>query len=325
MQFLRRAFFSLVATLSLIGLAVLVVVVRLQSYSALANPPAVPVASAVKTSPQPQTPNERYLDLLKKTLTRAQIAGRYERHALQPHNWINRLALRLARPLLHHRGFELVRLRASNAEAYMRAGYANESRLEEGETMVGLRQLDNVQFCVADVLRRKVPGDLIEAGAWRGGVTIFMRGILEAYGDTDRKVWVADSFEGLPPLDRARNPDFYEGQMAVSVDDVRENFAGYGLLDDRVRFLKGFFNKTLPGAPIDKLAVFRADADLYESTMDALNNLYPKLSVGGYAIFDDYVQIPQCKRAIDEYRASHGITEPILPIDGQAIYWQRAK
>jgi O-methyltransferase len=139
-----------------------------------------------------------------------------------------------------------------------------------------------------------------------------MRGILKAYGDTDRKVWVADSFEGLPPIDPARDPGWHEGQMAVSLDEVKENFAGYGLLDDRVRFLKGFFNRTLPGAPIDKLAVFRADADLYESTMDALRNLYPKLSVGGYAIFDDYVGVPGCKRAIDEYRASHGITEPIL-------------
>jgi hypothetical protein len=186
--------------------------------------------------------------------------------------------------------------------------------------------LDNVQFCVEDVLRHKVPGDLIEAGAWRGGITILMRGILKAYGDTDRKVWVADSFEGLPPIDRARDARvFYEGQMAVSVDEVKENFARYGLLDDRVRFLKGFFNKTLPGAPIEKLAVFRADADLYESTMDALNNLYPKLSVGGYAIFDDYVQIPAVKSAIDEYRTSHGISEPIRQIDGQAVYWQRAK
>ena len=326
MLFLRRAFFSIVAILSLVGLALLVVLVKLQFHPALQNPPAVPVANAVKTNPQPHTPEELYLDLLKKTLTRAQVAGRYERHALVPDGAIAHAAFRLAKPLLHDRGLELVRLRPSDAEAYMKAGYANENRLEDAETMVGLRQLDNVQFCVADVLRRKVPGDLIEAGAWRGGVTILMRGILKAYGDTDRKVWVADSFEGLPPFDRARNAGFwYEGQMAVSLDEVKENFAGYGLLDDRVRFLKGFFNKTLPGAPIDKLAVFRADADLYESTMDALQNLYPKLSVGGYAIFDDYVQVPGCKRAIDEYRASHGITEPILPIDGWAIYWQRAK
>jgi O-methyltransferase len=324
---LRRALFSLIAILSLIGLAALVVVLRLQFHPALADPPAVPVASAVKTSPQPQTPEELYLDLMKKVLTRAQMAGRYEYHALNPRTMTDALTLRLARPLLHDRGFELVQLRASDAEAYMKAGGANLSRLEDGETMVGLRQLDNVQFCVTDVLRHKVPGDLIEAGAWRGGITIFMRAILKAYGNTDRKVWVADSFEGLPPIDQAKNPGGFwrERQMAVSIDEVRENFAGYGLLDVRVRFLKGFFNKTLPGAPIEKLAVFRADADLYESTLDALNNLYPKLSVGGYAIFDDYMQIPGCKRAIDEYRASHGITEPIHQIDGQAIYWQRAK
>ena len=308
------------------GLVLLVLIVDLQFlHPGLAKPPAVLVASAVKTSPQPHTAEELYLDLLKKTLTRAQVADRYERYALRP-NPMNRLALRVVEPVLHDRGFDLVGLRASNAEAYMASGYADSGRLDDGETMVGLRQLDNVQFCVEDVLRHKVPGDLIEAGAWRGGITILMRGILKAYGDTDRKVWVADSFEGLPPIDRARDARvFYEGQMAVSVDEVKENFARYGLLDDRVRFLKGFFNKTLPGAPIEKLAVFRADADLYESTMDALNNLYPKLSVGGYAIFDDYVQIPAVKSAIDEYRTSHGISEPIRQIDGQAVYWQRAK
>jgi len=323
MPFLRRAFFSLVAILSLFGLAVLLVVARIESYSStLRNPPAVSIASTVRTNPQPRTPEELYLDLLKKTLTRAQVASRYEYHTLELHSRINRLVYRLAKPLLHDRGVELVRVTASDAEAYMNAGYENDERRENGETMVGLRQLDNVQLCVADVLRRKVPGDLIEAGVWRGGVTIFMRGILKAYGDTDRKVWVADSFEGLPPT---RDFGWSQGMMAVSLDEVKANFAGYGLLDDRVRFLKGFFNKTLPGAPIDKLAVFRADADLYESTMDALNNLYPKLSVGGYAMFDDYVSDPPCKRAIDEYRASHGITEPILQIDGQAIYWQRAK
>ena len=67
--------------------------------------------------------------------------------------------------------------------------------------MVGLARLDNVQHCVEDVLRNRVPGDLIEAGVWRGGVTILMRAILKAHGVSDRNVWVADSFRGLPRPD----------------------------------------------------------------------------------------------------------------------------
>jgi O-methyltransferase len=116
-----------------------------------------------------------------------------------------------------------------------------------------------------------------------------------------------------------------EGDMAVSLEEVKRNFQRYGLYDDQVRLLKGFFNKSLPAAPIERLSVLRADADLYESTMDVLNNLYPKLSPGGYAIFDDYLNLPSCRRAIDEYRARHGITEPLQMIDKQAVYWQKQK
>jgi hypothetical protein len=139
-------------------------------------------------------------------------------------------------------------------------------------------------------------------------------------------VWVADSFEGLPPVDKVKDTYWYrQGQMAVSLEEVEENFARYGLLDDQVRFLKGYFDKTLPSAPIQELAVLRVDADLYQSTLDALNSLYPKLSVGGYAIFDDYVQEHAVRMAVDEYRRDHGITEPIQNIDGQAVYWKREK
>ncbi len=109
--------------------------------------------------------------------------------------------------------------------------------------------------------------------------------------------------------------------MAVSLDEVKGNFGRYGLLDDRVLFLKGFFKDTLPSASISKLSVLRVDADLYESTRDVLENLYPKLSVGGYAVFDDYRNLPECKRAVDEYRQVHGISEPIVEIDTRAVYW----
>lgn len=73
--------------------------------------------------------------------------------------------------------------------------------------------------------------------------------------------------------------------------------------------------------PIASLAVLRADADLYESTRDILVHLYPKLSVGGYAIFDDYQNLSDCRRAIDEYRLEHHINDPIIPIDKRAVYW----
>lgn len=198
-------------------------------------------------------------------------------------------------------------------------------------TMIGLKRLENIQFCVGRALQDNIPGDLIETGVWRGGATIFMRAILKSYGIRDRAVWVADSFEGVPTPDHRHYPQdfgsFYHvfSDLAVSLEQVRANFAAYDLLDEQVKFLKGWFKDTLPAAPIEKLAVLRIDGDLYESTMEAFEHLYPKLSVGGYLIVDDYGILPPCKRAVHDYRERHGITEEIHPIDSMGIWWQRTQ
>jgi len=202
---------------------------------------------------------------------------------------------------------------------------------EHAETMVGLRRLDNVERCIADVLERGVPGDLVEAGAWRGGTTIFMRAMLAAHGDRDRRVWVADSFQGLPApnaeafpadarLDYTRYPE-----LAVGVERVKANFARYGLLDDRVRFLPGWFRDTLRTAPIERIALMRLDGDLYESTIDALDALYPRLAVGGYCLIDDYGALAACRQAVDDFRASQGISEEIQTVDWTGAFWRRER
>lgn len=195
-------------------------------------------------------------------------------------------------------------------------------------TMTGVKRMKNLQFCVEDVLAKNVPGDFIETGVWRGGSCIFMRGILQAYGVTDRRVWVADSFEGLPPPDVANYPvdagdtlHMYK-QLAIPVEEVRANFRRYGLLDDQVVMLKGFFKDTLPDAPIDELALVRLDGDMYESTMDGLTNLYPKLSVGGYLIVDDF-GLPGCNRAVLDFRAANEITEPMEVVDWTGVFWKK--
>ena len=199
----------------------------------------------------------------------------------------------------------------------------------EAETMIGLRRLENIQFCVTDVLDRRVPGDLIETGVWRGGATIYMRAILRAYGVNDRIVWAADSFAGLPAPDPDSFPvDAGSGlhekkALFVGLDEVKANFSRYGLLDDSVRFLVGWFRDTLPKAPIQRLAVLRLDGDMYESTMIALQSLYPKLSIGGYLIVDDYWAVTSCRKAVTEFRAENAIMEPIREIDRAGIFWQR--
>ena len=154
------------------------------------------------------------------------------------------------------------------------------------DSMIGLRRMDNIQSCVEAVIADDVPGDLIETGVWRGGATIFMRGVLKAYGDTTRTVWVADSFQGLPPPDPARFPAdagdtlHTMGGLAVGVDQVKHNFERYGLLDDQVKFLVGWFKDTLPTAPIETIAVMRLDGDMYESTWQAIEALVPEALAG---------------------------------------------
>ncbi len=214
-----------------------------------------------------------YFDLLKRCLTNW-IYGRSELTRVQPDGIIERLLERFLAP----EGVLLARM--TNFDSEKRRGGLDWPP-PNAHTMIGLKRLDNLQFCLEDVIANGVPGDVIETGVWRGGATIFMRAVLKAYKITDRRVWVADSF-----------------------------------------FLKGWFRDTLPHAPIDRLAVLRLDGDMYESTIVALQSLYPKVSVGGYVIVDDYC-IKSCAKAVDDFRAANAITGAIRPIDGSGVFWRK--
>ena len=264
-----------------------------------------------------------YLDLMKKCLTRLLFPEQC-RSLYHHKSRMGRVAWRHAQSLLAR--FDLNLVQVGSVALEMRQG--GEDWPAGAETMIGLKRLNNLENCILDVLRNGVPGDLIETGVWRGGATIFMRAVLKAYRQEDRVVWVADSFRGLPKPNATEYPAdagdtlWRVKQLAIPLEEVKENFRRYGLLDDQVQFLAGWFRDTLPTAPIERLAVLRLDGDLYESTMDALAHLYPKLSPGGYVIVDDYA-LPNCRAAVDEYRRQHQITEPLARIDQNAQFWQR--
>jgi O-methyltransferase len=199
-------------------------------------------------------------------------------------------------------------------------------------SMIGRKRMDNLRQCLTDVIGRGVPGDFVETGVWRGGACILARGILRAYSDSARKVWVCDSFEGLPPPDAKRyaadkgDKHYKNNLLAVGVEQVQDNFRRYGLLDHQVQFLKAWFKDTLPGAPISAVSVLRLDGDMYESTMDALRALYAKVSDGGYVIVDDYHAVAGCRQAVHDFIAAEYPAEPleIHEIDGVGVYWKRA-
>ena len=216
-------------------------------------------------------------------------------------------------------------------------------------TMVGVKRLDNVRSLIENVLNSGVPGDLIETGVWRGGSTIYMRGVLKAYDISDRSVWVADAFgfqfpagnehgttdksytslgtellakgiSALPRGDQDKHALLVEG---TSYEEVRDTFARYGLLDDQVKFLRGWFSETLPTAPVEQLALLRMDGDFYDATRVALTSLYPKLSAGGWAIVDDYGTFSECRQAVHDYLDEMNLHVDIVPIDDEAVYWQK--
>ena len=200
---------------------------------------------------------------------------------------------------------------------------------EFSHTMVGRKRLDNIENCLATIRKDNVPGDVAETGAWRGGAAIFMKGCLTAWGMQDRTVWVADSFEGLPipSLPEDAGYDFSATKvpiLAVGLEEVQENFRRYDLLDDKVKFLKGWFRDTLHVAPIRELALLRLDGDLYESTMDSLKALYDKVSPGGFIIVDDFNDFEPCRRAVLEFRRLHGIKDPIEAVDWTGVFWRKS-
>jgi O-methyltransferase len=196
-------------------------------------------------------------------------------------------------------------------------------------TMVGVDRLRNLQQLVQTALDENIPGDFIETGVWRGGCCILMRGILAANGVCERKVYVADSFAGVPPP----KPELYPAdrdcrfhlhpELAVPLDVVKANFVRYGLLDEQVIFVKGYFCDTLPSLQSGPFALIRLDGDLYESTYLALEHLHPKVSPGGFVIIDDFGVGAECRQAVFDYRAQHTIEAPIHQIDRSGVWWRK--
>ena len=250
-----------------------------------------------------QHARSRYLDLLERSI----LDSIYGESALELK--LRNLVQRLRHPYLTRRGT---------------FGWPTRAH-----SMIGHKRIRNVRSLVERTLSENVPGDYIETGVWRGGACIVMRGVLEAYDVRDRQVLCADSFEGLPrpnaekyPADR-RDRLFAFKQLAVSLESVRQNFAAYGLLDEQVVFLKGFFKDTLPALGHRRFALIRLDGDMYESTMDALINLYDRLSDSGFVIIDDYGGLRNCRQAVHDFLDQRNLRPEITAIDDCGVWWQK--
>lgn len=286
----------------------------------------------VETRPPDEAPpamRRRYLDLLKRTLVNlvyAEDALRLDSALSGTRDGDQLAAMRFLRDIRYERPDVYAEVvagkRDGNIDGYFGARLAH--------TMIGLSGLDNLERCAHRVFADGVAGDFLEAGVCHGGASIFMRALQVAYGEDDRLTWVADSFAGVPPpthpVDREHRLDLTEERvpwMAAGIDAVRDNFATYDLLSEQVRFLPGLFADTLPTAPVDRLAILRIDGDLYESTRDALEALYDRLSDGGYVIVDDYGFLEPCRRAVDEFIAARGLDVELDTVDFTRVCWRK--
>ncbi len=195
---------------------------------------------------------------------------------------VNRTLLRQLARLLARRGMLL--MRRFECDPYNREDGLDWPPL--ADIMVGLKRLDNLQWCLEQVIQERVAGDVIESGVSWGGTSVFMRAALKAWGENYRAAWVVDSGRGLPPSladkYRADGGDSHHtlGFLTVSKEQVAANAARYGLLGSRVKLHEGWSRVTPPTAPISRLSPMRIDGDMYESTTDGPVNLYPRLSEG---------------------------------------------
>lgn len=203
-------------------------------------------------------------------------------------------------------------------------------------TMVGYPRLSNVYDIALKLEKDRLPGAFVECGVWKGGCAGIMAKIAESFGST-RKLWLFDSFEGLPQpteKDGFLGGQFQQidlagklvsiGECVGPLEEVQKLFfEKLKISKDRVLFKKGWFQETLPGSrqEVGKIALLRIDADWYESTRCCLEHLYDQVVPGGFVLIDDYGQFEGCRKAVDEFLAKRGEKPVLKKIDHTGIYF----
>jgi O-methyltransferase len=196
-------------------------------------------------------------------------------------------------------------------------------------TMTSPERIAALVEAVRYVVRHRIPGDIVECGVWRGGSMMAVARTLLELG-ADRRLQLFDTFDGMPPptaVDRDQSGASAAALLAASdratssvwarspLDDVRRNLLATGYPADRVRFVVGRVEDTLPEQAPESIAIFRLDTDWYASTRHELVHLFPRLAVGGVLLIDDYGHWQGARQAVDEYLAETGARLLLQRID----------
>jgi len=199
-------------------------------------------------------------------------------------------------------------------------------------TMTSPERLWSLLGAVRHVVDTNVAGDFVECGVWRGGSVMAMAKKLDGLGIGDRRIWLYDTFTGMTPptsvdIEAGSGVTAEEMLATTAVQDgdnvwcvagradVEANVRSTGYPFEQFTFVEGDVSQTLRQAVPENIALLRLDTDWYESTKTELEVLYPRLSVGGVCIFDDYGHWQGARRAVDEYFDSLGYRPYMHPID----------
>jgi hypothetical protein len=191
-------------------------------------------------------------------------------------------------------------------------------------TMTSLERKASLLGAIDHIVRHRIAGDIVECGVWRGGSMMAVALALMARGDTDRHLYLYDTFEGMSePTDEDRSVSGESAQAQLDrtrkgegvwceagLDDVQANLWSTGYPRDRIHFVKGKVEETIPQTLPERIALLRLDTDWYESTRHELAHLYPLLSRNGILIIDDYGHWQGARQAVDEYFAASA--EPVF-------------
>jgi O-methyltransferase len=231
---------------------------------------------------------------------------------------------RLIRGALARRGWELRRRSPEPPYADLEPQFIALHERCAPATMTSIERMYALYQAVRHVHAAAIPGDVVECGVWRGGSSMLAALTLDSLGDRDRRLWLYDTFEGMPPpgdVDRSltgqhatellgRTDAAGDHTRAVaSLDEVKANLATTGYPSDHLHFVEGMVEDTIPAVAPEEISVLRLDTDWYESTRHELRHLWPRLSPGGVLIVDDYGHWQGARRAVDEFLAT---VEPVL-------------
>lgn len=191
-------------------------------------------------------------------------------------------------------------------------------------TMTSPERIAALVEAVRYVVANKIAGDFVECGVWRGGSSMAAALALKELGDESRELWLYDTYEGMSaPTEedvdiagQTADKKFTQRQLTEDssewcrspIDDVRQNLQSTGYPADKMHFIKGKVEETIPEEiPAGPIAILRLDTDWYESTRHEMEHLYPRLLKDGVLILDDYGYWQGARKAVDEYFAAHGI------------------